>query len=45
MNFPDLTKRLITSIISLGILACVLIFSYVGVVKWVIALLLQVLLP
>ncbi|QVL57923.1 MAG: CDP-archaeol synthase [Simkaniaceae bacterium] len=38
MNFPDLTKRLITSIISLGILACVLIFSYVGVVKWVIAL-------
>lgn len=38
MNFPDLTKRLITSIISLGVLACVLIFSYVGVVKWVIAL-------
>ncbi len=38
MNFPDLTKRLITSIISLGILACVLIFSYVGIIKWVIAL-------
>lgn len=38
MNFPDLTKRLITSIISLGILACFLIFSYVGIIKWVIAL-------
>ncbi|MDN3509412.1 MAG: phosphatidate cytidylyltransferase [Candidatus Neptunochlamydia sp.] len=38
MNFPDLTKRLITSIISLGILSCVLIFSYVGFIKWLIAL-------
>lgn len=38
MHFPDLTKRLITSIISLGVLACVLIFSYVGVIKWFIAL-------
>ncbi len=38
MNFQDLSKRFITSIIALGILACILIFSYVGVVKWVIAL-------
>lgn len=38
MNFQDLTKRLITSLVSLGVLACILIFSYVGVVKWVIAL-------
>ena len=38
MNFQDLTKRLITSLASLGVLACILIFSYVGVVKWVIAL-------
>ena len=37
MNFPDLTRRLITSIISLGVLACILIFSYVGPVKWFIS--------
>jgi len=38
MNFQDLSKRFITSIISLAVLVCILIFSYVGVVKWVIAL-------
>jgi len=38
MNFQDLSKRFISSIISLAVLACILIFSYVGVVKWVIAL-------
>lgn len=38
MNFPDLTKRLITSIVSLGILACVLIFSHMGLLRWIIAL-------
>lgn len=38
MNFQDLSKRFVSSIISLAILACILIFSYVGVVKWVIAL-------
>jgi len=39
MNFQDLSKRFISSIISLALLACVLIFSYVGIVKWLIALL------
>lgn len=38
MNFQDLSKRFVSSIISLAVLACILIFSYVGVVKWVIAL-------
>lgn len=38
MNFQDLSKRCVTSIISLAILVCILVFSYVGVVKWVIAL-------
>lgn len=38
MNFPDLGKRLFTALISVGVLACVLIFSYVGFVKWLIAL-------
>ena len=38
MNFQDLSKRFGSSIISLAVLACILIFSYVGVVKWVIAL-------
>ncbi len=38
MNFQDLSKRFVSSIISLTVLACILIFSYVGVVKWVIAL-------
>ncbi len=38
MKFQDLTKRFITSVIALVILASVLIFSNVGVVKWVIAL-------
>ncbi len=38
MNFQDLTKRFITSIISLAVLACILIFSYISIVKWVIAL-------
>jgi len=38
VNFQDLSKRCVTSIISLAILVCILVFSYVGVVKWVIAL-------
>ncbi|QVL55591.1 MAG: CDP-archaeol synthase [Simkaniaceae bacterium] len=38
MNFQDLSKRFVSSIVSLAVLACILIFSYVGVVKWVIAL-------
>jgi phosphatidate cytidylyltransferase len=38
MNFPDLGKRLLTALISVGVLACILIFSYVGFVKWLIAL-------
>lgn len=38
MNFPDLGKRLLTTLISVGVLACILIFSYVGFVKWLIAL-------
>ncbi|MEM8727388.1 MAG: phosphatidate cytidylyltransferase [Chlamydiota bacterium] len=38
MGFPDLTKRLITSIAFLAILACALSFSYVGMIKWFIAL-------
>jgi len=38
MNFQDLSKRCVSSIISLAILACILIFSYIGVVRWVIAL-------
>ncbi|MCB1109829.1 MAG: phosphatidate cytidylyltransferase [Chlamydiia bacterium] len=38
MNFQDLSKRFISSVISLGVLACILIFSYIGIVKWLIAL-------
>jgi len=38
MNFQDLSKRCITSFITLVLLASVLIFSNVGVVKWVIVL-------
>lgn len=38
MNFPDLGKRLLTALISVGVLASILIFSYVGFVKWLIAL-------
>jgi phosphatidate cytidylyltransferase len=38
MNFPDLGKRLCVAMISMGVLACILIFSYVGFVKWLIAL-------
>lgn len=39
MNFPDLGKRLITSIISVAVLACILIFANVGFVRWLITLL------
>ncbi|MBF5058710.1 phosphatidate cytidylyltransferase [Candidatus Neptunochlamydia vexilliferae] len=38
MHFQDLSKRFITSIISLAILGSILFFSYVPLVKWVIAL-------
>ncbi|MCB1107184.1 MAG: CDP-archaeol synthase [Chlamydiia bacterium] len=38
MQFQDLSKRFASSLFSLAVLACILIFSYVGVVKWVIAL-------
>ncbi len=38
MHFQDLLKRFVTSVISLAFLACILVFSYVGVVKWIIAL-------
>jgi len=38
MQFQDLSKRFVTSIISLAVLICILVFSYVGVVKWIITL-------
>jgi len=38
MKFKDLTTRFVTSIISLLILICIFVFSYVGIVKWVIVL-------
>ena len=38
MNFQDLSKRFVTSIISLAVLICILVFSYIGVVKWIITL-------
>lgn len=37
MNFQDLTKRLITSIIALGVLVCILVFAHMGTIKWIIA--------
>lgn len=38
MNFQDLTKRIVSSIVSLAVLACIFIFSDVAVVKWLIVL-------
>lgn len=38
MTFPDLSKRLIVSFLSLAILAVVLIFAYNPIVMWVLAI-------
>lgn len=38
MAFQDLSKRFVTSIISLAVLICILMFSCCGVVSWIIAL-------
>lgn len=38
MQFQDLTKRFVSTLISLAVLACIFIFSNVGIVKWFIAL-------